>query len=538
MAKETGEQKETGKQRKSRIELGYYKVPDAQSRWRFWLSLLALVAAGGWILIAPIWSPGRPRDVRLFQQNLLASKGPLAQPHATWDSTCEACHVPFTPINGSHWAPKLGSGTQAGDGNCRTCHRGPEHHKSQRSEDVPSCAECHRDHRGRDASLLAMDDAVCTTCHKDLAKHRATGFDADPEHHPPFTPPEVATGTDEVRIKFNHARHLAKGLTLDTKGIPLKTFANLDPADRSRYGWTPALSLETPIQLECASCHQLDSEEYAQGLERRLAGLVPPRAPGAAMLPISYENHCRACHPLHFEKNVPGRQVRHGLEPRALVDELRQFYAADAVKDDPVMLRRVVPSRPIPGAPVPREVARVQKAVADKTLAALKLLFDPAVAAVIRGPDRKPGQPPGEVGGCGECHQLKSSARPLVDLDAASRLEVRPVVVRSLWLESAVFNHATHRALECGHCHKGVRESTDQTKLLLPGIAQCVDCHAPAGTRDGGGPLGGAGVACVECHRYHNGDHTRQGMGAASRRGMAELSLEKFLEGGAASRSR
>jgi hypothetical protein len=337
-----------------------------------------------------------------------------------------------------------------------------------------------------------------------------------------------------VRIKFNHALHLAKGLTLEKDGIPF-TFASLDAADWARYGGTSPAVRETPVQLECASCHQLDGEEYARGLERRIAGFVPPRTPGATMLPVTYENHCRACHPLHFDKNVPGRQVPHGLQPAALVDELRQWYAAEAVKDDPALLRRIVPPRPIPG-PVPREVARVQQAVADKTLTALKILFGPADAGVIRDADRKPGHPPRQMGGCVKCHEWKSPARPLVDLAAASSREIRPVIVRLLWYESAVFNHATHRALECGQCHQGVRESKDQTKLLLPGIAQCVDCHAPAETR-GGRPHGGAGVACVECHRYHGGDHPQQGLGAAARRGVADLSLEQFLDGRAASRS-
>ena len=36
-------------------------------------------------------------------------------------------------------------------------------------------------------------------------------------------------------------------------------------------------------------------------------------------------------------------------------------------------------------------------------------------------------------------------------------------------------------------------------------------------------------MACTECHRYHNGDHPFQGVGAAARRGAAELSLERFL---------
>lgn len=168
---------ETSKQRKSRIDLHYYRHPDAQSHRRTWLMLLALLLALAWVAAAPIWGRGRDASVRFFQQSRLASKGPLARPHAVWESNCESCHVPFAPVNGSRWSPSLRSGSHAGDDSCRTCHAGPSHHSSQLAQDVPSCAECHRDHRGRDVSLLAMDDAACTSCHRDLKNHRdqATG---------------------------------------------------------------------------------------------------------------------------------------------------------------------------------------------------------------------------------------------------------------------------------------------------------------------------------------------------------------------------
>jgi predicted CXXCH cytochrome family protein len=523
--------RETGKQRRSRIELGYYRARDVHARRRLWLITLALLAAGVWILTAPIWGSGRLTDVRFFQQARLASKGPLARPHAMWETTCEACHVPYTPINGSQWGPSLSGRPQDGGARCKTCHAGPAHHANERIGDVPSCAHCHRDHQGRDTSLLAMNDSVCTRCHGNLAEHRlpdagpltlpaaVTSF--DPAHHPEFTRSSGAGGPESGRIKFSHARHLVPGMPLESGGASF-TFADLDTADRSRYGWTSGRGLDTPIQLECGSCHQLDGEEYARGLEPRFADLVPPRIPGATMLPVSYENHCRACHPLRFDRNVRDRQVQHARQPRELLEELDRFYASEAVKDDPALLRRFVPPQPIPGAAVPPEVDAAQKAVAEQTLRALKLLFDSAS-------DRE------SQTGCVKCHDLKPGASPLVDLEDAGSLEIRPVVAGSLWYESAVFNHAAHRAMECGQCHEKVRESTDLTKELLPGIARCVQCHAPAES-PGGKPRGGAGVACVECHRYHGGDHPRQGLGATDRRG-AEMSLEQFLEGGAGSRA-
>ncbi len=237
--------------------------------------------------------------------------------------------------------------------------------------------------------------------------------------------------------------------------------------------------------------------------------MVPPRASGAVMLPITYENHCRACHPLKFEPGESGRQIGHGLEAPKVVAELRQYYASQAVNADPALLKRPLPSSPIPGRPAPAEVVQAQDAVEEKVFTAIKLLFGAAVDESVR---KQEGLPLGR-GGCVECHELKSSARPLVDRKAVAGLDLRPVVVRSLWFESAIFDHAAHRALECTSCHAGALKAIDNEESLLPTIEQCVSCHAPPGTRDGR-QRGGAGVACTECHRYHNGDHPGQGIGA------------------------
>jgi predicted CXXCH cytochrome family protein len=523
---------ETSKQRQSRIDLGYYRVPDVHARRRGRLTLLALVIAGAWIAIAPIWSGGRFRGVRFFQQSTLASKGPLARPHAIWESHCETCHIAFTPVNGSRWAPSLPSRPHAGDERCQNCHAGPIHHASQLEKDVPSCAECHRDHRGQDASLLAMDDTVCTSCHRNLSgtgdlkttARTVTRFNANPDEHPGFTPPHGVPGPDSGRIKFSHARHMAKGLTMQPEGIPF-TFASLDAPDRARYGWTLGRDSE-PIQLQCDSCHRLDQSDALPA--SRIAGdSAGPRSAGDSMQPITYENDCRACHPLPFDPKDSQRQLRHGLKPQELVDDLRRFYAGQVVEADPALLQRFVPPRPMPGWPLSEVVTKAGESVEKKTLAALRRLFGSAVAEDIRSGQ---GLPLGR-GGCVECHELTPSSTPLTKLKAASSLDIKPVIVRSLWYESARFNHASHRALDCAACHAGAAESKDQAHLLLPDVGSCVSCHAPATTRDGR-PQGGASTSCVECHRYHDGAHPGQGVGATARRGKVEMSLDQFLEGG------
>ena len=434
---------DTGKQRRSRIELGYYRRPDAMSRWRGRLTLLACVIAGAWVLAAPTWDGRQVGGIRFLQQDRLASKGPVARPHAMWESKCEACHTPFIPINDSRWSPAFGTAPNGGgSGRCVTCHAGPPHHASQRPEDVPSCAECHRDHRGRDASLLAMDDSTCTSCHQNLADHRdksavakvnaehVTRFDADPAHHPEFTPPIDVSGPDSGRIKFSHARHMARGLTTEKGGVPF-TFACLDEPDRARYGFARGRDQE-PVQLRCETCHRLDGAEDGRAPARIPGAPAVARASGALMLPVTYEDDCRACHQLRFEPKDPTRQVPHGLKAGKVVEELRRYYTAQAVNADPVLLRRFIPPRPMPHQPVTEASARADKAAADRTLIALKLLFGPAIDAKTRNDACLP------LGrrGCVECHELTPASRPLVNLKAAESLEIKDVVVRPLWYES------------------------------------------------------------------------------------------------------
>ncbi len=524
---------ETGKQRRSRIELGYYRRPDAAARRRGRLVLLALVAAGAWVAAAPAWEGGAA-GVRLFQQSRLASRGPLAGPHAMWDSSCEACHVPFAPMSDSRWRPALAWSKGAADRKCQTCHAGPPHHKNQLERDVPSCAECHKDHRGRDSSLLAMADAVCTSCHGDLERHadpsagtlataaHATEFDADPAHHPVFTPPPSGDDSSVGRILFSHGRHMAEGLVSAPGGAAFR-YGSLEPADRERYGWSAGRD-GAPVQLRCDSCHRLEVTPAAATPE--LAQAIVPAANGV-MQPVRYERDCRACHPLDIDPKAPDRRVRHGLAPSVVADDLRRYYTAQAVLAEPTLLGRYVPARPMPGRPAPAQAEQAGKAADEKTLIALKRLFGTAAVDQARGGQDLPlGR-----GGCVECHEFKTMSRPLVDLEAAAGLAMKPVVARSTWYESAWFNHTPHRALECASCHPGATEAGEKIERILPKIEDCTGCHAPARTRNGRAE-GGAGMSCVLCHRYHNGDEPGGGLAATARMPAVPMTLEQFLSGG------
>jgi predicted CXXCH cytochrome family protein len=532
--------RETGKQRAKRIPPDYYKHPDRLSRWKWGLTLLALLLPLCW------WASGLSWRVRGWPRmgvraRLVASHGPLARPHSTWDAQCEACHVPFKPIDGGSWAAGFLADGRIADKQCQGCHAGPPHHANERG--APSCAGCHRDHRGRDASLIEVDEAACTRCHADLASHaqpgarlgtnpRITRFDAG--HHPEFSILGESV-PDPGTVKFSHKVHMARGLNPEENGLPLKTLAELPEDMRSRYA-RPGQKSGDPVQLECGSCHRLDAGDFGlapDSLNSLPSAVLPPRASGATMLPITYENQCRACHPLEVAATVGSKEVRlpvkHRLQPAELHQELENLVIGETLKQDPTSLNRLEPKRRIPGRPEQAD-ERTRELVNAAVFTAERKLFG------------------GEKNTCTECHHFREADGCLLSTPAPpespdqpvlsfTHVTVAPAAIPQLWLRRATFEHTAHRTLTCRECHARAyadapSASTTSRDVLLPGLATCLQCHAPpGGSLDQ--PQGGASTSCVECHRYHNGDAPLQGLGASARDATLERDIKAFLRGAA-----
>ena len=110
----------------------------------------------------------------------------------------------------------------------------------------------------------------------------------------------------------------------------------------------------------------------------------------------------------------------------------------------------------------------------------------------------------------------------------------------NVFVAHAFFNHAAHRAVDCRACHEGGFEKDGITPITLtlsdkseqtfiPGMTKCLECHAPQTTANGK-VNGGARHDCTECHRYHNGDHALQGIGAAARDPKTRRGIDAFLK--------
>ncbi len=230
----------TGKSLSSRIPLDYVHHPNRVERWKRLLALVAFVVAIGWVVVGlRVDSHG----VGLSDWGRLqASRGPVAEVHAAWESNCEACHVPFAPMSGENWASALHP-VAAANQRCETCHAGTAHHQNMAEPEI-ACASCHHDHRGRHVSLVDLPDSDCTRCHSGLDAHMKTSVTmtyakeiqsfASGQGHPEFRSLEKAKKEgDPGRLKFNHALHMSPGLVRKSGETPLTLASISDLGQRA-----------------------------------------------------------------------------------------------------------------------------------------------------------------------------------------------------------------------------------------------------------------------------------------------------------------
>jgi nitrate/TMAO reductase-like tetraheme cytochrome c subunit len=514
--------RDTGKQRAARIPLDYYKRANAMERWKNTLAVLALLASVGVAGAAWLFRDGGKAYV---------SRGPVAGVHAAWDEHCESCHADFHPISKNSFSAAFfgpsGSPEAANNQRCEQCHSGTAHHETQLEAMTPGCGGCHRDHRGREASLTWLPDADCTQCHTNLSAsmkngkteyaNTITGFGDASLGHPEFK----SLKSDPGKLKFNHALHMRPGqVIVEGQDNPWTLGKIADKTVRERYANAPWQSDKSDggmVVLDCASCHRLDAGDFGVDPATKPAGLassvLTPRAAGAYVLPVNYEIHCAACHPLTFDPAVKGKDgqplgVPHHLQPEQVKDFVWGAYAealggktldqrvADALKAGPK------PSRPLPGKLTEAEQA-ARDAVGKDAVLAEDFLFKADVK-------RADGYLTSGKSACGECHVYDT-------VDGVKK--IGPLMVNEVWLAHAKFSHVSHRAYDCRGCHPdayatladgkpNATASVDHKDVLIKGVGTCRLCHSTA-----------AGVRsdCTECHFYHNGDRSLQGLGAAAR---------------------
>ncbi len=479
---------ESAKQRSLRVPLDHYRRPDRLRSAKWTLSMAAGAIAAlyaGWVLLA-----GQAG----FRQ---ASPGPVARAHTTWNDDCQVCHKDFQPLRADSVSLVglfRGQAKQREvlDAGCIKCHNTADHHAAAKPNEVPTCAACHRDHRGAAADIVRPADAMCLNCHRENDVHRngpsklnpavanVSGFGpvtaGDKGPHPDFRSLE----SDPGNIKFNHWLHLQPGIAVGDSKKKWR-LSDVGEAERSRYA--AYAKGDELIQLDCAACHEADA---ASG--------------GAYMQPIAFERHCKACHPLDvlIAESKPAAKVPHGLDATRLATVLdglvvgaeQQPQEKTATTDESGKLPL------IPGRTLGSNLA--QKINAD--LLGRRTTVGRAVMAK-----------------CQECHELKSANTETT----GGVSDVLAANIPSVWLRHARFDHAAHRHVECRSCHAGAyafaehdkpqfikpppgqTAARDHEQVMIAGLENCATCHAPAH-----GKTGGARHDCAECHKYHGGDHS------------------------------
>ncbi len=219
--------------------------------------------------------------------------GDLSSAHANVESDCSTCHD---------------FGRSASDQKCGACHERSSRlaiynfgaHYLYRSNDATrlqqgkmekaefSCADCHEEHGGRQADLVAVSDKKCLACHE---------FGSFNRNHPEF---EFARSTmpDDSTLKMTHLRHTVFVLK------ELRAVARVDTLFE-------ALKAETGdsthfFESACLYCHQ-------------------PEADGTNFARIDYDKHCSRCH-LQSDAIVEGLPALDQNEPRGVgVETIQQM---------------------------------------------------------------------------------------------------------------------------------------------------------------------------------------------------------------------
>jgi hypothetical protein len=452
-------------------ELDYFRRPRFFRRLWFWSVYAALVAT--LFFLAPTFLPG---------WRTVYEAGPVSTSHALFNNDCGQCHE-----HSFETLQRLGrfdaSIRAVSDAACEKCHSGPKHHADKVALDT-NCAACHREHRGA-TSLSRVPDEDCLRCHRDLRtsvkaampldyKEKVAGFG----QHPQFQQRWAQAPKDPGTIRFNHQKHLAPEGVLVLDAQQVATLGQ-PPPDRS--------TLSHKV-LQCADCHQSDEA-------------------GRTMKPVRYEEHCQSCHPLSVQVQSPldtpeGKQAWELFTKEAAPHRTPEVVRAvlrqrliDFIQRQPAFLQgpdAESAERPIPGSrPQSLPVTEKEYQWVNQQVQGLEhLLFDAA-------------------GGCSYCHseehKEKRNANGLPEY-ARSRINERffaGLGERHAWFPHSHFSHDSHRLLDCAHCHRDIRTSTETSELHLPDVASCQQCH---------GNRSGASVRadCVECHTYHPADEKKQ----------------------------
>ena len=413
----------------------------------------------------------RPATESGFAPDEVWSSGPLSNAHASLanncgachsqafvsvtDSACQACHMPDALPD--HALPaRMAKGRVAAGGIAGAAHR---------AFNLPEgrCASCHKEHEG-EATVLTVAASFCTDCHASLNRRLPDTPAAnvpDWAQHPDFRATLVATPSLQQ---------------------PVFTRAALNGAKEHS-------GLIYPHALHQSASNAVANMAQKQGLPTGADGALPcrachvPDAAGQRFQPIAMETHCGACHDLAFARDGGTlRTLPHG-KPEQVAGIIRDFWASRTARADVQIFPRRTPGL-FSAAPAP---------VAGRADAAVVQVFT--------------GRAVGGKGICSDCHVVTNTGSASI----THRFAIAPVTLNNHYLPQGRFPHGQHKSFNgktgeaaCLSCHQGARTSKAATDVLVPGVANCRQCHgAPVTSLLAAAPR--ASDSCDSCHAYHDG---------------------------------
>ena len=175
-----------------------------------------------------------------FRQGRWVSGGPLSSAHAFLENECSACHVGFAKVDNAQCSvchEKYGDALGAYTFASHYLYRSGDVQRQGDAAAEVSCAQCHREHGGRQAALSRVEDGRCETCH-------FASFIGD---HPAFEPVQQV---DSSGLEFAHGQHVLEVMQRLESVDPEQACLACHHADAQGKGFEPI-----DFDLHCGTCH-------------------------------------------------------------------------------------------------------------------------------------------------------------------------------------------------------------------------------------------------------------------------------------------
>ncbi|MCA9265064.1 MAG: cytochrome c3 family protein [Planctomycetales bacterium] len=450
--------------------------------WRRRAGWFALFVPTLWLTISAIRG-----DQSIYQAR------PASSWHRTIQQDCQACHTEAFQTTRQLLLAGREYGHYVEKQTCRNCHPQDRYdHQpllaiSAQSEqdsgvliaaDVFRCADCHREHTGRD-DLIRVADSFCVHCHEELQTTAGTSVTfasqvVDFATHPQFAFLRSQVVDDVTLPGPDHGvRDVAVLPTEDVAGIPPQW------RDRTTLIFPHDVHLKTEGVL-VPSTHPAAQGARGKTLALSCADCHTPADDGRYMQPINFEQHCQACHPLSVSSHAGG-PLPH--EQTALIEG--------------VLRQRLFDQYETRHAEEPPRLPNVdhEPAARDRWT-----WVEEQLQQTETTPDGRRTVPQLVELACRYCHAVEQRAAP--SPTSVLTFDVVPPQIPDRWMRHAVFRHDKHDAetMQCVDCHDA-SSSKSSGDIILPPIASCQKCHRSRGLID---TVWGARDDCVECHQFHH----------------------------------